>query len=82
MGTLSRGLIGVPQCGHRDGGRTTDSPTGHRATHTFRKEPMHAPNANASAPRSQFMPGSSVTSLRGADVWKFQLAHLKSRPWP
>ena len=43
MGTLSCHLMGVWQCGQRDGGRMTDSSAGQRAMHTFRKEPITAP---------------------------------------
>src|SRR5271167_5220886 len=43
IGTLSYGLMGVKQRGHRDPGATIESPSGMREMHTFRKLPITIP---------------------------------------
>src|SRR5688572_23291520 len=49
MGTLSYGLIGVPQLAQWLAGKTIDSSRGYRWMTTFRKLPTMAPSANAMA---------------------------------
>lgn len=44
MGTLSYGLIGVWHRGQRELGETTESPSGMREMHTFKKLPITIPN--------------------------------------
>src|SRR5687768_8547051 len=51
-GTLSRDRMGAPQLGHRERGRTIDSPRGTRWTATVRKLPKTSPNGSASRMRS------------------------------
>jgi hypothetical protein len=43
-GTLSYGLIGFKQRGHREPGATMEIPSGMREMQTFRKLPMQIPN--------------------------------------
>ena len=49
---LSTFRSGVPQLGHRDRGRTRDSPAGTRWIATVRKLPKTRPNGRAMARRS------------------------------
>ena len=49
-GMLSYQAMEPPHPGHRERGRTTDSPLGHREMHTLRNDPSTAPKAaNAGA---------------------------------
>jgi hypothetical protein len=48
-GTLSWGLIGVEQRGHREPGETMDIPSGMRVMHTFKKLPITIPNRKKKA---------------------------------
>jgi hypothetical protein len=50
---LSRFAISAPQVGHRERGRTTDSPAGTRAVTTVMKLPNASPNGNATIAGSQ-----------------------------
>src|SRR5258708_26312045 len=47
MGMFSNHASWLPQFGQRDRGRTIDRSFGHRKMHTFKNDPMVAPNANA-----------------------------------
>src|SRR5437016_10309572 len=53
IGTLSRLAISTPQVGHRERGRTTDSPAGTRAVTTVMKLPSASPSGNVTIARSQ-----------------------------
>src|SRR5205809_1044593 len=52
-GTLSLLAISTPQVGHRERGRTTDSPAGTRAVTTVMKLPSASPSGNVTIARSQ-----------------------------
>src|SRR5439155_6196610 len=53
IGTLSLLAISTPQMGHRERGRTTDSPAGTRAVTTVMKLPSASPSGNVTIARSQ-----------------------------
>ncbi len=57
-GTLSYQAISALQAGQRDRGRTTLSPAGRRAMHTFRKDPTAAPRTAAYATKSALTSGA------------------------
>src|SRR4029450_8428733 len=69
-GMLSTFRRGVPQLGHRDLGRTRDSPAGTRLIATVRKLPKTRPNGRAMARRSStsevvIVSGRTLPQVRG-----------------
>ena len=67
---MSRGSIGAPHEGHRDRGRTTDSPRGSRWTATVMKLPTTSPKGSATSARSQASSTGPTLSTADPPAWE------------
>src|SRR5437762_8838415 len=67
IGMFSLAFIWCPHLGHRDRGRMTDSPSGHRPMQTLRNEPIAAPTTKAYSPSTISIISKLVKNDSGSD---------------